>query len=306
MLIGLYGALCSGRSTVADYLVRKHGFKMVETAADLTESDTLWRRDNHVVISHIDAKCEQVRTLLKRPYFLLVHITASLLQRHDRALASKIADIDSPLRNFVQQHGDGDLSTTWLARHARVRVQNDYSNIEELHAELDEANLLNPGRLRPPWDSYFMALAGLAAQRTNCMKRRVGCVISRDRRVVATGYNGTPSGVTNCCDGGCPRCNADSTKGAALDLCLCLHAEENAIIEAGRDRCQGSTLYTTLFPCILCAKKIVQAGIKRIVFNSEYSSDDVARRLMKSGGVVIDILGEEETITGFATMSLVS
>eukprot|EP00171_Calliarthron_tuberculosum_P020273 IDg20273t1 len=131
MLIGLYGALCSGRTTVAEYLVREHGFNMVQTAADLLGNDALWRKETRMVISHIDANCEHVRALVSRPYFLLVHITASLLQRHDRALASKIVRMDSSLRTFVKQHGDGNLSRTWLARHARASVSNDYSTITQ-------------------------------------------------------------------------------------------------------------------------------------------------------------------------------
>jgi dCMP deaminase len=80
-------------------------------------------------------------------------------------------------------------------------------------------------RLRPSWDSYFMSLADLAARRSNCMKRRVGCVLVRGARVISTGYNGTPRGATNCNEGGCPRCNAGEGSGHSLSNCLCLHAE---------------------------------------------------------------------------------
>lgn len=136
-----------------------------------------------------------------------------------------------------------------------------------------------------------MSLAHLASQRTNCMKRHVGCVIARNKRVIATGYNGTPTGVRNCADGGCPRCNGtQASRAVALDLCLCLHAEENAIIEAGRDRCEGAILYTNLFPCILCAKKIVQSRIARVVFETHYSSDEASQALLHAGGVIVDIL----------------
>lgn len=102
--------------------------------------------------------------------------------------------------------------------------------------------------LRPPWDAYFMRLASLASLRSNCMKRRVGCVLVRERRVVSTGYNGTPRGVRNCNEGGCSRCNSHGdgfgtpdangvasgvqmAMGVGLDECLCLHAEENALLE---------------------------------------------------------------------------
>ena len=125
--------------------------------------------------------------------------------------------------------------------------------------------------VRPGWDKYFMQLSHLLSKRTNCMKRAVGCLIVKDCRIVATGYNGTPFGMINCNQGGCPRCNNMTKAGQALDECLCIHAEENAIIEAGRSKAQGSTAYVTTHPCLMCAKKMVQAGIVRIVYDREYN-----------------------------------
>lgn len=171
---------------------------------------------------------------------------------------------------------------------AHLHIFNNYQSIQQLHKALANIDFKNQNILRPGWDAYFISLAKLAAERSNCMKRRVGCVIARNRRIVATGYNGTPSGVTNCLDGGCPRCNGNASQGLALDLCLCLHAEENAIIEAGRERCEGSTLYSSLFPCILCSKKIVQAGVSRVVFDMEYATDNASRGLLKAGGITVD------------------
>lgn len=89
-----------------------------------------------------------------------------------------------------------------------------------------------------------MQLSSLAAMRSNCMKRSVGCVLVREKRVISTGYNGTPRGMRNCNKGGCKRCNSSVKAGVGLDTCLCLHAEENALLEAGRDRVGGgATLY---------------------------------------------------------------
>jgi dCMP deaminase len=103
------------------------------------------------------------------------------------------------------------------------------------------------------------------------MKRAVGAVIVNDLRIISTGYNGTPFGCVNCKDGGCDRCNSNAPSGVNLDSCLCIHAEENAVIEAGRAKSNGGTIYVTLFPCLTCAKSVIQAGIKRIVYNREYS-----------------------------------
>jgi dCMP deaminase len=87
-----------------------------------------------------------------------------------------------------------------------------------------------------------MQLANLAAQRSNCMKRSVGCVLVRDKRVISTGYNGTPRGLKNCNEGGCKRCNSASRAGVGLDTCLCIHAEENVLLEAGRERIGGGSI----------------------------------------------------------------
>lgn len=102
-----------------------------------------------------------------------------------------------------------------------------------------------------------MRMAELAAMRSNCMKRGNGAVITLDNRVVSTGYNGTPFSMTNCNDGGCKRCNDNVKQGIDLDKCICLHAEESAVMEAGRKATMGATIYTTSYPCNLCAKMII-------------------------------------------------
>ena len=140
-----------------------------------------------------------------------------------------------------------------------------------------------------------MDIADVAARRGNCSRRKVAAVIVRDKQVISTGYNGTPRGITNCCDGGCPRCNSEAPSGTALGECLCSHAEENAIVQAA---CHGiavnkATLYTTFSPCLLCAKMIVNSGIAEVVFRARYTIDDTATNLLKEAGVKIRALEEE-------------
>ena len=129
-----------------------------------------------------------------------------------------------------------------LVQRATIRLLNPTGSITTLHTKLQEVNLVNEERLRPSWDAYFMQLASLAAQRSNCMKRRVGAVLVREKRVISTGYNGTPRGLANCNEGGCRRCNSGDGSGIGLNVCLCLHAEENALLEAGRERVGGSAV----------------------------------------------------------------
>lgn len=297
-----------------------------------------WKSNVNVVVEDITRPCDHdVTVLFKRPFFLLVYVDAPLMERFKRAVAGGDWDRDA-LESFVRAYEErytdrssdmtiqlpnnasfdrtvmrnasqgrslhDPLSLVSLQRQARLYILNNFKTVGLFYESLRAINFTATERLRPSWDAYFMSLATLAAERTNCMKRRVGCVIARNKRVIATGYNGTPSGVKNCSDGGCGRCNGVQTgSGNGLDLCLCLHAEENAIIEAGRERCEGSTLYTNLFPCILCAKKIVQAGITRIVFENHYALDDHASKsLLRAGGVVVEATRRTDNYGMFGTV----
>jgi len=131
-----------------------------------------------------------------------------------------------------------------------------------------------------------MQLASLAAQRSNCMKRRVGCVLVREKRVISTGYNGTPRGLKNCGDGGCARCNEGNSSGVGLGTCLCLHAEENALLEAGRERIrEGAILYCDTCPCLTCSIKICQVGIMEVVYSQGYSMDTETAAVFTEAGV---------------------
>ncbi|KAJ8900752.1 hypothetical protein NDN08_000053 [Rhodosorus marinus] len=174
---------------------------------------------------------------------------------------------------------------TWM-RKATLRALNQGS-LEEFYSQLEGLDLRNPVHARPSWDMYFLQLAVLASKRTNCMKRAVGAVIVKNNRVVSTGYNGTPSGLKNCSEGGCKRCNSFARMGLSLDACLCLHAEENAIIEAGSSRCEDATLYSSLFPCLACTKLIMQVGITRLIYNSSYATDERAEAMMISSGIQV-------------------
>ena len=134
---------------------------------------------------------------------------------------------------------------------------------------------------RPDWDTYFMLQAEIAKLRSNCLTRHIGAVIVKDNRQIATGYNGTPHGIKNCFEGGCPRCIArvrgELKSGEGLDRCLCTHAEANAIMQcalfgnAGSTR--GATLYSTFAPCIECSKMAISVGLKRIVVTADYPED---------------------------------
>lgn len=119
------------------------------------------------------------------------------------------------------------------------------------------------------------------------MKRRVGAVLTQDKRIVATGYNGTPKGLTNCSEGGCKRCNSNNEL-QGFSECLCLHAEENALLEAGRNRINSnSVLYCNTCPCLGCAIKIIQTGIGEVVYNQAYRVDESTLKLFNNANIIL-------------------
>ncbi|MBE6030305.1 MAG: cytidine/deoxycytidylate deaminase family protein [Firmicutes bacterium] len=148
---------------------------------------------------------------------------------------------------------------------------------------------------RPSWDEYFMEAAKLASTRSTCMRRSVGAVIVQDRRIVATGYNGAPKGIAHCEErGGCLRQKLGVPSGERHELCMALHAEQNAIIQAATSgqSIDGATIYVTHQPCVICAKMIINAGIKRIVVNEGYP-DQLAVDILTEAGLNIEMLGEK-------------
>ena len=127
---------------------------------------------------------------------------------------------------------------------------------------------------RPSWDEYFMNMAELACERSTCLRRQVGAVLVRNNQILATGYNGSPKGVGHCADSptGCMREKLKIPSGERHELCMAVHAEQNAIIQAAYIgvSTKGATLYTTTYPCSICAKMIINAGISKVIYEGEY------------------------------------
>ncbi|KAG8827933.1 Deoxycytidine monophosphate (dCMP) deaminase [Serendipita sp. 401] len=246
-----------------------------------------WRSD--FVTEDLPTK-ELLEPFLKRPFFLLVEVDAPLMLRLERAPDMNLRQLVEEHDSLFYGHGKDQIGASHhkLRQMADLTIINSFRTLELFTEYLESLNLMNADRLRPQWDAYFMTLASLASQRSNCMKRRVGAILVRKNRILATGYNGTPRGLTNCNEGGCPRCNGKAKSGEALDECLCLHAEENALLEAGRERIgDGAVLYCNTCPCLRCSVKIVQTGVKEVVYNLGYSMDAAAADVFISSGVVL-------------------
>jgi len=126
---------------------------------------------------------------------------------------------------------------------------------------------------RPSWDEYFMDITSLVARRSTCMRRQVGAVMVKEKNILATGYNGTPSGIKHCDVTGCLREQLNVPSGERHELCRGLHAEQNAIIQAARHgvNISDSVLYCTNSPCIICTKMLINAGIRKVVYLQGYS-----------------------------------
>jgi len=146
---------------------------------------------------------------------------------------------------------------------------------------------MKPKMTRPDWDTYFMDIAQVVARRGNCSRRQVAAIIVKDGRIISTGYNGTPRGIRNCYEGGCPRCAGDSASGENLGECICSHAEENAIVQAAYHgiSVKDATVYCTLNPCLICARMIINAGIVEVVYQDEYRFDAQTKALFESADV---------------------
>jgi dCMP deaminase len=130
----------------------------------------------------------------------------------------------------------------------------------------------NKKQRRPSWDEYFLEMAELVSKHATCLRRKVGAVIVRDKRILSTGYNGAPRGLAHCLDIGCLRDKLKIPSGQRHELCRGLHAEQNALVQAALHgmSVKGASLYITNLPCIICAKMIINAGIIEVVIKDGY------------------------------------
>jgi len=326
MLIGLTGRNASGKGEVARYLQRKSFYyyslsdairdeirsrgeeptreRLIIVGNELRQrygSNILAERvlakiedDKHYVIDSIRNPAE-VETFRTAKHFKLIRIEAAAEIRFQRILNRQRESDPRTLEEFValeNREAEGDDTSQNLVKVELMadHVLSNDSTLEKLYPKVDQllVQLLREVQ-RPSWDEYFMNIAKVVASRSNCMKRKVAAIIVRDKRVVSTGYNGTPRGTRNCNEGGCPRCNNLATSGTALDECLCSHGEENAIVQASYHgvSLKDAIIYTTFAPCLQCTKMIINSGIREVIFNMDYPLNDSSFRLFQEAGVFI-------------------
>lgn len=239
----------------------------------------------------------EVKAFRSRSDFYLVGVEAPELTRFER-IAQRARERDpKTLEQFLEVEGRelknedpaGQQLSETIAM-ADFTIVNDGS-IEALYEKVTFllSKFVSSQFVRPGWDDYFMNIARIVASRSNCIKRKVASVIVKDNRIIATGYNGTPRGAKNCYEGGCPRCNSFAEIGTRLEECLCSHGEENAITQAAYwgISVKDATIYTTLAPCLLCTKMIINSGISEVVYNMDYALNEAAFKLFQETGVKV-------------------
>ncbi len=326
MIVGLTGRNAAGKGLAAEFLkskgfayhslsdvirdeVRARGLPLTRDALIATGRELRARHGTGYLAERILERLEpgrnyvvdsfrhedEVAVFRKTSDFHLLAVRADPRVRFERIKArgresdpgtyEAFLDLEQKESTSLQAEGQNLTATEAVADHA---IDNDGSPAE-FQARLSElVPKLMAKMKRPGWDEYFMKMAQVAALRSNCAKRKVAAVIVRQKRVISTGYNGTPRGTKNCYEGGCPRCNQLAAAGTKLEECLCSHGEENAITQAAYHGVSiaGGTIYTTFAPCLMCTKMIINAGLHEVVYNMDYPLNETTFKLFKDAGVV--------------------
>src|SRR5437867_4493483 len=326
MLIGLTGRNAAGKGEVARYLqkksfyyyslsdairdeIRSRGEEPTRDRLIIVGNELRQRYGSNILAERILAKIEddkhyiidsirnpaEVDAFRAAKHFKLIRVEAPAEVRFQRILSRQRESDPRTLEDFIaleNREAEGDDTSQNLVK---VELMADYTlindgELEKLYPQIDQLLLkLLKEIQRPSWDEYFMNIAKVVASRSNCMKRKVAAIIVRDKRVVSTGYNGTPRGTRNCNEGGCPRCNRLATSGTDLEECFCSHGEENAIVQASYHgvSLKDGVIYSTFAPCLMCAKMIINSGIREVIYNMDYPLNENAFRLFSEAGIFV-------------------
>jgi dCMP deaminase len=326
MIIGLTGTNASGKTTIVDHLISQN-FEHHSLSDILREElsrlslelarENLIRignelREKHgasVLADKIKAKLSsknvvidsirnpaEVLSLRKLNNFYLVAVDAPAAVRYQRAIDRKRIENITTLDDFIQMenreksNNSNHQNIVECMKQADFKIDNN-DGLDELKQSVDKIiSEINQGT-RPSWDAYFLKMAFLVAERSTCLRHHVGAIIIKDRHVLTTGYNGAARNIDDCLKLGCLRNQLNIPSGERHEICRAIHAEQNAIIQAGVHgvTIDGGTIYCTHSPCIICAKMIVNAGIKRVVTCGEYPDDfNLVMNLLDQAGVNLD------------------
>lgn len=327
-IIGLTGPNASGKGAVAKYFIDK-GYKYYSLSdivrEEATERGIDHRRENLIQVGkelrekfgpgilakRIKEKLnnnsyivdsirnpEEIKELKSLPDFKLLGITASAEIRFKREFERNRVGCTKTLDEFLileEQENTDDILAQQLNTCFSLAdtVIHNNGTIEDLYKKLEGF----ASSIRPSWDEYFMKMALLAAERSTCLRHHVGAVIVKDKRVLTTGYNGAPAGLKDCLELGCLRDAQNIPSGERHEICRAIHAEQNAIIQAGLHgiSIKDATIYCTHSPCILCAKMIVNAKISRFV-TCGYYNDQSFSAIFNEARVEYKVIPKPKTI----------
>lgn len=268
-------------------------------ALDKIKSDEEFSKQNYAIDSIRNPA--EVDALKELPNFKLITVSADPEVRYKRSLSraregAQNQSFDAFMAEERMELESDNPATQQLLKTYRLGdffVENNYSEIDSLYTDIDsivdemykKQNLI----VRPTWDEYFMDMAYFVSSRSTCLRRKVGAVVVKDNRPLATGYNGAASGAPHCDElGGCEREKRGIPSGQQLDICRATHAEQNCIAQAARfdGGFEGATLYCNTYPCYTCAKLLTNSGISEVVFDGDYS-DPLSKKHFEEVDVAI-------------------
>lgn len=323
MIIGICGTNAAGKGEATKYLVERHGFvafslsdvlreELALVGAEVTRENLIEKGNRlreaegpavlarrvverikqqsayealSIVIDSIRNPSE-VEELRKLPGFYLVAIDAPVEFRFEREKERGRVGAATMLEQFVElekleRSTDPNKQQLDTVIQMADRVIQNHWILAALHREVERIVYR-----RPSWDEYFMKLAFLVAERSTCLRHHVGAVIVRNKKILTTGYNGAPAGAEDSLQLGCLRDQLHIASGERQEICRATHAEQNALIQASLHgvTTQDATIYCTHSPCIICAKLMVNAGVKRVVSCRPYP-DETFKALFNQTGV---------------------
>jgi dCMP deaminase len=335
MIIGITGTLAAGKGTIADLLIQK-GFKhysvryflteeikqrglevnrdnMVKVANELREQNS----PNYIVENLYDKAKKaggdciiesirnpgEVKALKSKGGFHLIAVDANVKIRYDRAIARASSTDKISFEEFVANEQREITSKEIHKQNLSKCVEMaDFVIInngvfEELNTRIEEIiKEVNAREHRPLWDEYFMEICKVVAKRSTCDRGKVGSVVAKDKRLIVTGYAGSPIGIPHCDEVGHQMKTMTHDDGSQTQHCVrTTHAEQNAICQAAKlgVSIDGATIYCKVTPCYTCAKMIVNAGIKRVVCEKKYHVGKESEELFKQAGIKLEFLNEE-------------
>jgi dCMP deaminase len=277
---------------LGNYLRKENGSGVL---AELVVKKIIQNNYKNVVIDGI-RNPKEIEVLRKLKNFYLISVDANVDIRFERMKKRNRENDPKTWEEFLQvdsrDKGIGEEASGQNV--AKCMEQSDFFIMNNLDLNSTKKrveeiyNLLLKEKPRPSWDEYFMKMASLVAERSTCIRHHVGAVIVKDKRLMTTGYNGAAIGVESCLSKGCLRNELGIASGTRHEICRAIHAEQNAIIQAGRHgiNIKDSVLYCTHTPCMICAKMIVNAGIKEIVSYQDYP-DESAKKFLSEAGVLL-------------------